>query len=161
VKAGHKYRSLVGIAVGTVAPLALAPISAQAAAPAEACSLLSQQQVASTAGFSVGPGDKSFKTICTWGEAGKGSAGKSVQISFISEALFRAGKDKKSESGLGDEAYFIVQPIGPPHLDVRKGGVFLRVQARTVDPGASTSADEVNKEMAIDRAIARLIVPKL
>lgn len=162
------YSGLVfQIALSAIALMSLSPISVEAATPTEACSLLSQQEILAAAGFDVGPGDNALKTVCTWGEPGKGAAiGKNVQVSYLSETIFQAAKTMpgavtKPEPGLGEEAFFVIQRAGVPRLNVRKGSIFFRVQTRVVELGASVSADEQEKEMAIDRSIARLILQKL
>ena len=110
---------LIRILISAITAITLSAASVRAAAPTEACSLLSQQEVNAAAGFSVAPADKAFKTVCTWNAPGKGLTGKSVQVSYLSEKVYEAGKTMpgattKSEPGLGDEAYFIIQAAFAP-----------------------------------------------
>lgn len=166
MKARHTSRRLVtGVAVSSIVSLALSAVSVPAATPSEACSLLKQQEVVAAVGFDVAPGVKSSAAMCSWSEPGKEASGKNVAVSYLSEGVFQAGKTMRaaltrSESELGDEAYFILQTMGAPRLDVKKGNVYLRVQVRSVALGASVSSEEVQKEMAADRAIARIILQK-
>lgn len=153
-------------AVSLMAAMSLTLAAVRAATLPEACSLLSQQEVAAAAGFGVAPPDLKFKTVCSWLEPGKGPTGKNVQVSFLSETVYQAGKTMRSattqpEAGLGDEAYFILQSMGVPRLDVRKGDIYFRVQVRAFEMNSSNSGDDKKKEMEIDRAIARLILQRL
>lgn len=96
------------------------------------CALLTQDQVSSTVGASVGAGAPIANTGCSWSTAGAPKV--TVSVSMQSEKMFDAAKSsnppqtmKTSVSGVGDEAVFTgVQ--GFASLWTKKGAKFLLVR---------------------------------
>jgi|SRR5581483_11941380 len=96
------------------------------------CDLLTQNQVSSTVGASVGAGSPIANTGCSWRTTGAKSV--TVTVSMQSEKMFAGAKGSAAPnmtntpiSGIGDEAIFTgVQNFSS--LWVRKGAKFLLVR---------------------------------
>lgn len=134
---------------------------ASAAAPANACALLSQAQTATALGVEVdagkniiGPGD------CRWTQKGAaaGSDAALLQVNFTKPQSFETGKtalpgwNKTPITGLGDEAYGadrggkITFPVSPS-LSVKKGSVFVVIIAK-VPKATLEQTKDVEKKVA-------------
>ena len=134
-----------------------------AAAPADACTVLSQQDVATALGVEVdagqhklGPGD------CRWTQPGKPGTDVAVlQINLTQAQAFGIGKtpipswNKTAQTGIGDEAYYVdngkVTFLISPTLSVKKGTVFFVIAAKI--PKAS-----LEQTKAIEKAVAVKVV---
>jgi hypothetical protein len=140
---------------------------AAAAAPADACSLLTQQQVASALGVQVDPGKSLIGPgDCRWIEPAKrpGDEVAILQINFAKAQSFETGKtpipgwNKTPQTGIGDEAYsadsgkvtFLISPT----LSVKKGSAFIVIAAKV--PKAS-----LEQTKAIEKAVALTVIEKL
>jgi hypothetical protein len=140
---------------------------ASASPPTDACTLLSEAQVATALGAQVdpgkhlvGPGD------CRWTERGK-PAGADVallQVNLTKPQAFEIGKtpipkwNKPSVAGIGDDAYFadngmVTFPVSPS-LSVKKGSVFVVIIAKV--PKAS-----IDETKAVEKKVASAILEKL
>jgi hypothetical protein len=139
---------------------------AMAATPTDACALLPQQEVATLLGVSVEPGQhKISASDCRWTEPGRSIAdGAALQLNVTDAQAFEIGKtllvgwNKKPESGLADDAYFVdsgkVYFLVSPTLSVKKGSVFFVVAVKI--PGAS-----LEQTKAIEKTVATKILGKL
>ena len=147
--------------------------SAGAAAPAEACALLTQAEVSAALGVAVDAGQPlapTEKRFCTWHEQGKDPlSGRNVEVNYLTDQQYERGKvpiekvTKTPESGIGDDAYFSKAHGMVSVLSVKKGGTYFRISART-NPHAfskSNTAENDEKDMEVDRAVARAILKKL
>ena len=96
------------------------------------CALLTQDQVSTAVGKTVGAGSPIANTGCSWTTPGPGKI--TVSVSMQSEKMFDAAKSsnppnttKTSVSGVGDEAVFTgVENFSS--LWIRKGTKFLLVR---------------------------------
>jgi len=96
------------------------------------CALLTQDQVSTAVGKTVGAGSPIANTGCSWTTPGPGKI--TVSVSMQSEKMFDAAKSsnppnttKTSISGVGDEAVFTgVENFSS--LWIRKGTKFLLVR---------------------------------
>ena len=150
-------------ALGTITVLGLLNTIqlASAAAPTNACALLSRAQIATALGVEVdagknfiGPGD------CRWTQQGAavGSEAALLQVNFTKPQSFETGKtplpswNKTHISGLGDEAYSadrggkITFPVSPS-LSVKKGSVFVVIVAK-VPKATLDQTKDVEKKVA-------------
>jgi hypothetical protein len=109
--------------------------SVNAAPPSDACSLLTQAQVSSILGISVGAGQHPFPnstSICGWGQTG--FEGKRVVVSIYKQMGSRTPTDsfnsaktpvqgitKTPVPGIGDDAVFVTTPGLGSGLIFRKG----------------------------------------
>ncbi len=140
------------IMAGTV-PAVAAPSAA------DACSLLTQAQVGSALGASVGAGAwvaPTFKTTCTWRAAPGGG-----YVTLMMEGLdaFQAGKVAYVKtivvtpvSGIGDDSYYLAvgNNVG---LIVKKGATAFKV--------AVYGEESLDQKEAIEKALAAQVVPEL
>jgi hypothetical protein len=157
-------------ALGAIAILSLLNTIqlASAAAPTNACALLSPAQIATALGVEVdagkniiGPGD------CRWTQKGAaaGSDSALLQVNLTRPQSFETGKtplpswNKTPITGLGDEAYSADRggktafPISPS-LSVKKGSVFVVIIAKV--PKATL---EQNKD--VEKKVAGAILENL
>jgi hypothetical protein len=138
---------------------------AQAAAPDDACALLTPAQVSGAAGLAFGPGTyvtPTFKTTCTWNATGdvKQQDAKIITLMLEGADAFQAGKQKVqskmlpgfSASGIGDDAYFVGMG-NLASLFVRKGNVAFKVTVYGQLP--------LEKMQAMESALAQQVVAKL
>ncbi len=137
---------------------------AQAAAPDDACALLTPAQVSAVAGGAFGPSTyvtPTFKTTCTWTATGNVTQGAKIITLMLEGAdAFQAGKQKvqskmlpgSSASGIGDDAYFVGMG-NLASLFVRKGNVAFKVTVYGQMP--------LEKMQAMENALAQQVVAKL
>ncbi len=140
--------------------------SAMAAVPSDACALLSQQEVTTALGVSVDAGKHKISAgDCRWTESGKSVAdGAVLQVNVTEAQAFEIGKtplsgwNKKPETGLADDAYFVdsgkVYFLVSPTLSVKKGLVFFVVAAKI--PNAS-----LEQTKAIEKTVAVKVLGRL
>jgi hypothetical protein len=131
----------------------------QAAALRDACSLLSQAQVAAALGAEVDPGVRPVESdplSCNWREHGKPTGPARNVILYIYDAQkFDSGKTRVAhmpsamQSGIGDDAYWFRPGRLPITLTVKKGDAYFRLMTRS---DAAHPADDQDK--AIDKALA-------
>ncbi len=136
--------------------LAAVPImsrSAAAAAPGDACALLSADQVSGVVGVSVGAGayvTPTFKKTCTWT-----GSGMIVTLFLEDLSFYQAGKRApyaSSASGVGDEAFYTT--VGSTvSLTVKKGGSAFKVSVYATMPAERKQSMEVT--------LARDVISKL
>jgi hypothetical protein len=135
-----------------------------AAAPEDACALLTAAQVGSAVGTPMNEGaytTPTFKKTCTWTAAHAGANGvKIVTVWFEGVEMFAGGLkaarnpgvSTSSIGGLGDSAYYLT--VGNfVALHVKKGGAALKVAVY-----ASLPADRVQ---AMEKTLAQAVVAKL
>lgn len=149
---GAFLASLV-ILAGAALPAAAAPSAA------DACSLLTQAQVTSALGASVGAGawvTPTFKTTCTWRAAPGGG-----YVTLMMEGLdaFNAGKVAYVKSivvtpvsGIGNDAYYLAvgDNVG---LIVKKGNAAFKV--------AVYGEESLDQKKAIEKTLAAQVVAEL
>ena len=120
------------------------------------CSLLTQDQVSTIIGSSVGAGSPIATTGCSW--TTKGAPRVTLSISMQSEKMFAAAKSsappnttKNSISGVGDEATF----TGVPNFSslwVKKGTKFFLVRIY----GLPVSEAQTKLKAAATTAVSKL-----
>jgi hypothetical protein len=124
-----RNRSAFLLSIGFVLSLCCAPVGYGETAP---CALLTQDQVSTIVGRTVGAGSSIANTGCSWTTPAPPKI--TVSVSMQSEKMFNAEKSsnppnttKTSISGVGDEAVFTgVENFSS--LWVRKGTKFLLVR---------------------------------
>ena len=161
-------RARTALATVTVLSLLNAIRLASAAAPTNACALLSQAQIAKALGVEVDAGKNIIGTDdCRWIQKGAaaGSDGALLQVNITKPQSFETGKtplpnwNETPITGLGDEAYSadrggkITFPVSPS-LSVKKGPVFVVIIAKI--PKATL---ELTKD--IEKKVAVAILEKL
>lgn len=142
-----------------------------AAAPKDACALLTAKTVSSALGVEVDPGRLPVADdphICNWREHGKADGpARHAMVTVMDAEQFENGRKKSRipktpQSGIGDEAYFAKPKRLPYTLSVRAGALYFKVMARTSvaamgpENVAADSADD--KDKAADEALARAII---
>jgi len=139
----------------------MTPIAA-AAAPTDACALLSQPRVATVLGVQVDAGRHFIGAgDCRWTERGK-AAGADVavlQVNLTRAQAFEIGKTpisgwtKAPETSIGDDAYFAdsgkVTFLLSPTLSVKKGAVFFVIAAK-VPKASSEQTKALEKAVALE-----------
>jgi hypothetical protein len=141
---------------------------ARAGAPANACALISQAQIAAALGFEVDAGKNIIGADdCRWIQKGAaaGSDGALLQINLTKAQSFETGKTplpnwtKTPVAGLGDDAYSadrggkITFPISPS-LSVKKGSVFIVIITKVPKATLEQTKD-------IEKKVASAILEKL
>jgi hypothetical protein len=141
---------------------------ASAAAPTNACALLTQAQIATALGVEVDAGKNIIGVDdCRWIQKGAtaGSDGALLQVNLTKAQSFEIGKtmvpnwNKTPVTGLGDEAYSadrggkITFPISPS-LSVKKGPVFVVIIAKV--PKAS-----LDQTKDVEKKVASAVLEKL
>jgi hypothetical protein len=141
---------------------------AGAAAPANACMLLSQAQVATILGVDVDAGKNLIgPDDCRFIQKGAkpGSDAALLQVNLTKAQSFEAGKiplpnwTKTPITGLGDEAYSadrsgkISFPVSPS-LSIKKGAVYVVIIAKA--PMAT-----LEQTQDVEKKVARAILEKL
>jgi len=119
------------------------------------CALLTQNQVSTAVGASVGAGSPIANTGCSW--TATGARRVMVTVSMQSEKMFAAVKSsvppkttKTQVSGVGDEAIFTgVQNFSS--LWVRKGTKFLLVRAYGLPVSEAETALKVLAASAVSK----------
>lgn len=157
-------------ALGTITVLSLLNTIqlASAAAPANACALLSAAQIATAVGVEVdagkniiGPGD------CRWTQKGAaaGSDAALLQVNFAKPQSFETGKtplpgwNKSPVAGLGDDAYSadhggkMAFPVSPS-LSIKKSSVFVVIVVKVPKATLDQTKD-------VEKKIAGAILEKL
>lgn len=143
----------VSLAVFLLATVPIMPQAAIAAAPGDACALLTAGQISSVVGVSVGAGayvTPTFKKTCTW-------TGHDMIVTLFLESLpfYQAGKRAplaSSASGVGDEAYYA--GVGSTmSLVVKKGSAAFKVSVYAKIPA--------DRKQAMEMTLARDVVSKL
>lgn len=140
----------------TGAPLTRTPFAA------DACALLTQQEVSAALGVAVEKGQPivpNSPNLCGWAPAGGPKIdGKKVTLFLTTPQLHDVGKtpvkgiEKTPVSGVGDDAYYVITPSLAPGLNVKKGSkaFVLRVGGFPQD-----------KEEAIEKSLAVLALKRL
>jgi hypothetical protein len=147
--------------------------AANAATPADACALLTAQQVSSALGAVVGPGQPTMpnSTIsCSWSEQGVPAAGaRNVSVLLMTVKSFESSKTplqgltKTPVSGLGDDAFFTERPATVTSLSVKKGDAYFQIKTRSNPDWFKTgkTPESEKKDQDVDRALALEILKKL
>jgi hypothetical protein len=141
---------------------------APAAAPTNACALLTQAQVATALGVEVDAGKNIIgPDDCRFNQKGAkpGSDPAQLQVNLTKAQAFEIGKTalpnwtKIPITGLGDEAYSadrggkIIFPVAPS-LSIKKGSVFVVIIAKV--PKA-----DIEQTKAVEKKVAGAILEKL
>ena len=141
---------------------------ASAAAPTNACALLSRAQITSALGVEVDAGKNIIgPDDCRWIQKGAaaGSDGALLQVNFTKPQSFEIGKtplpnwNKTPITALGDEAYGadrggkIIFPVSPS-LSVKKGSVSVVIIAKVPKATLEQTKD-------VEKKIAGAILEKL
>jgi hypothetical protein len=169
----RNHRRLAGAALVTFCTSTLCgPPAMAAAAPDDACALLTQSQVSAALGVGVDPGQRPVATdplFCNWREHGKPEGpARNVIVTIIGAARFESekkslvrGPTKTPEHDIGDEAYYYKAGRFPFNLIVKKDAAYFRIMARSdATPGEhSPAVDDQDKK--VDRALAIEILKKL
>ncbi|HET7750899.1 MAG TPA: hypothetical protein VFK81_16040 [Terriglobales bacterium] len=177
-KETHRMPTRISLAATIAIFLALAGTlpAVGAAAPNDACSLLTQAQVSTAVGATVGTGTHvtpSYLKTCTWSVPGAPTKGvKSVTLSlqpgnsfasakmFMEQAKAMAKSEKgaaqfsnASVSGIGDDAFYTSMGAGYTGLLVKKGDVVFKVAMYGDLP--------TEKKKAIEKTLALQALSKL
>ncbi len=158
---------LIASLIGTVILGAAAASPVSAAAPADACSLLTQAQVSAALGISVNAGMAGGPFLCQWAQPDDKSSGrKMVILNLIGQAgnltpadrfaIAKApveGITKTPVSGIGDDAFYVTtnSALGNS-LTVKKGISVFRIMILGISPDQIKA---VEKTLALD-ALSRL-----
>lgn len=168
--------SVAAVTIAIFLAVAGALPAAGAAAPNDACSLLTQDQVSTAAGVKVGAGTHvtpSYVKTCTWSVPDAAVKGvKSVTLSlqpgnsfasakmFMEQAKAMAKNEKgaaqfanTSVSGIGDDAFYTSMGAGYTGLLVKKGDVVFKVAMYGDLPS--------EKKKAVEKTLALQVVSKL
>lgn len=127
---------------------------AQAAPPANACSLLTTAQVNAVLGVTVGEGTPLTARVCHWAKADKGAMITLQDARAFAYAKMPAGNGiiKVPVSGIGDDAVYGTTPGTPTVLTVKKGDVVFVVHVN------GFSDDQIK---AKEKALALDVLAKL
>lgn len=139
--------------------------SVRAETPIDACTLLTQAQVAAALGIPVDPGVRPIATdprVCNWRESNKPTGpGRNVMLTFINAKEF-ANLQKQPLSaatgGIGDAAIMTHSMRVPAILTVKAGTHYFRILVRS-DLEASAAVDERNQ--ALEKTLAAQILKTL
>jgi hypothetical protein len=128
--------------------------AAFAAAPTDACSLLTPAQVSAVLGMAVGPGASLTPKVCRWGGREKAAIVTLQDPRAFVYAKMPAGNGivKTPAGGIGDDAVYGTSPGAATVLTVKKGEAVFVVHV------TGFSEDEIKakeKSLALD-VIARL-----
>jgi len=144
-----------------IAGIAIA-YSANAAAPDDACSLLTSSQVSAELGVPVGDGAyimPSFKKTCTWTATTKDGGTVTLNLQSLDQydggrKLASYGKSVSATSigGIGDDAYYFGTDKAVS-LVVKKGSIAFKV--------AVYFHMSVERQLAAEKALALQIVSQL
>lgn len=147
--------------------LALAPFTPThtglAAAPPDACGLLTKAEIDAVMGVNMGPPKATTAKVCQWREVVKpGNPGAIVDVTLIQARGYDLGKAAGGSgpikvtaiSSLGDDAYSSEMNGGKEtSLRVKKGAAYVAVHVWGGVPIPQIAPKEL--------ALAKLIVPKL
>jgi hypothetical protein len=132
-----------------------------ASAAADACSLLTTEQVSSILGIPVAPGEHivpNSLTSCGWmGPGGASIGSKKMVLSLMTARAFETGKTpvkgvtETVVSGIGDEAYYISMPPFGTALSVKKGGAYFQLRIAGFSSGEARHLERQLALRLIDR----------
>jgi hypothetical protein len=109
-------------------------VPSASAAPSDACTLLTPEQVSSVLGVTVGAGERvvaSSPKICGFGGA---ASAKRVVVALLTSEMFThektplQGISEESVSGLGDDAHFMTTPGFGTGLSVKKNDYAFKIR---------------------------------
>lgn len=109
-------------------------VPSASAAPSDACTLLTPEQVSSVLGVTVGAGERvvaSSPKICGFGGA---ASAKRVVVALLTSEMFThektplQGISEESVSGLGDDAHFMTTPGFGTGLSVKKNDCAFKIR---------------------------------
>lgn len=121
-------------ACGVLAAICVVVGPSASAAPSDACSLLTPDQVSKVLGVVVGPGERvvaSSPTMCGFGGAGNA---KRVVVALLKVDMFThektplQGVSEESVSGLGDDAHFMTTPGFGTGLSIKKASFAFKIR---------------------------------
>jgi hypothetical protein len=130
--------------------------------PADACSLLSIQEVSTALGVEVDAGSKIAPGACRWKGRAKrpGDDLATLRINFTTARSFEIGRTpisgytKIPESGIGDDAYSVDRGGQEPTLSVKKGSAVIIIYVYV----PKSSLDQTK---AVEKKVALKLVEKL
>ena len=139
-------------------------LSASAAPPDDACSLLTQAQVSAALGVSVGAGSHmppKYLRMCTWTQPNGPTGGKNVVLMLKTADDFNNAKTLMNGpgttvtpvSGIGDDAYYTTIGVHTSILYAKKGNVAFNL---TVGRGFPP-----DQQKAMEKTLALQILSKL
>jgi hypothetical protein len=155
--------AIVNGATMMVTLLLLWPSTGTAATPADACSLLTAEQVSAALGGSVGPGKTLATSVCQWTQLGKpGDVLLKLDVNLITPDHFTRLKTVTAGtvtnvSGLGDDAFYSTFTQGHTTLttlNIKKGSAAVTIRVS----GGTKPADEYQ---AKEKAVAVALIPKM
>lgn len=135
----------------TIAPSA-------SAAPADACTLVTPEQVSSVLGVTVGSGERvvaSSPKMCGFGGA---ASAKRVVVALLTLEMFAhektplQGISEESVGGLGDDAHFMTTPGFGTGLSVKKGNFAFKIRVY------GFPVDQIKEK---ERTLAQQVLAKL
>lgn len=134
--------------------------TADAAPPADACSLLTAAQVSAALGATVGEGKAVTSSLCQWAAPGKNGGSQKVAVTIGNAQKFAMAKtpvnapsvSKTPVSGVGDEAVFGTSAGQAASINVKKGDVYFAVNLMGVP---------LDKAQAAATALAKDVLAKL
>ena len=146
-------------------PIRFAPPARTAGAhvmAADACSLLTQQEVSAALGVAVEKGQPvvpNSPNLCGWAPPGGPKIdGKKVTL-FLSTAQQHdigrtpmQGIEKSPVSGVGDDAYYVTTPGFGTAINVKRGAKAFQIRVGGFPP---------DKEKAIEKSLALLVLKRL
>lgn len=127
------------------------------AAPTDACSLLTQDQVSTILGVKVGAGKSSLAKICEWTAEGQ-SGPKAIKVTVTiqtppafayAKAPAANGITKTPVSGVGDDAISGTMPNVATTLTVKKGDFYFAVHIYPYSDGDDIKTKEKNIALKI------------
>jgi hypothetical protein len=130
------------------------------AAPANACSLLTPDQVSAVLGVTVGEGKSVVPKVCQWSVSGQS---KKVLLTLLDERAFAYAKmpvghgiTKTPVGGIGDEALYGTTPRVATTLSVRKGKSAFTVRVAGFDE--TKDIDQIKEK---EKTLAEEILSKM
>lgn len=140
------------------------PLTGDATAANDACSLLTQAQVGAVLGVSVGAGKLIAVTnprMCGWSVPGSPNlSGKKVVLTISTMTAFTQGKTpipgitKTPVSGIGDDAYYVTASGLGTTLNVRKESAAFSISVK----GSGFSVEQIK---AMEKTLAKEVLTNL
>ena len=147
------------LALETAMTISLCSISPHAAGaatpPGDACSLFTASQVSKALGVVVTDGRHPIPSsllLCGWAPAGGPQLdGRRLSVNLMTERAFEIGKTpvhgnaKTPVSGVGDDAYYVIDRRRGTGLSVKSGGTCVQIWVSGFPP---------DKQKALEKALA-------
>ena len=134
---------------------------ARAIGPADACALLTRDEVSAALGVTVQAGKRLVATnpaACAWAPAGGPTiGGKKLVLALMTERIFEVGKTpfphiaKTPVSGIGDDAYYVTTRGLGTALNVRKGTSCFQVKVGGLTEEAEKTIEKKLAQVVLTR----------